>query len=124
MYQFGNSAHGRRKKKLLIAFHFQFSSPAAWECDKCRESGLAKSRNCAFLDSNYSPRSQIVWARGSVNSARCPKSIITAQSLTFVEQFFIWKDLGGGFPFELDAKAADAILILEREWRAEKQNGQ
>ncbi len=28
--------YGRRKKKLLIAFHFQFSSPAAWNCDTCR----------------------------------------------------------------------------------------
>ena len=31
-----DGADGRRTKKLLVAFHFQFSNQAGWECDACR----------------------------------------------------------------------------------------
>jgi len=57
-----------------------------------------------------------------VNSAHCPKSVITAESSTLLHQFFTWKGFGGGYLFEMDAKTADAMLILESEWQKEKQN--
>jgi hypothetical protein len=53
---------------------------------------------------------------------QCPKSIITAQSLHWLEQFRWWKQLGGD-PWEMEAKSADALLMLEQEWRTEIQNG-
>ena len=56
-------------------------------------------------------------------SFHCPKSIITPQSLLLLEQFRIWKEFGGGAPWALEAKVADAILVLEEAWRKENQHG-
>ena len=56
-------------------------------------------------------------------SFHCPKSIITAQSLHLLEQFRIWKEFGGGVPWALEAKAAEAILVLEEAWRREHEHG-
>jgi len=55
---------------------------------------------------------------------QCPKSIITAQSLYFLEQFRIWKEFGGGAPWEVEGKSADALLVLEQAYRKEKERGQ
>jgi hypothetical protein len=65
-----------------------------------------------------------VWARDGVIACQCPKSIITAQSVSFVEQFRIWKEFGGGAPWSLEAKTAEAILFLEEAWRKENKHGQ
>jgi hypothetical protein len=64
----------------------------------------------------------VVWARGAVVSVRCPKSIITARSLLFLEQFRWWKELGGDV-WSMEAKNAEALVLLEREWQMEMQNG-
>jgi hypothetical protein len=63
----------------------------------------------------------VVWARGAVVSERCPKSIITAKSILFLEQFRWWKELGGDV-WSMEAKSAEALLLLEREWRTEMEN--
>jgi uncharacterized protein (DUF2249 family) len=64
----------------------------------------------------------VVWARGDVVSAHCPKSIITARSLLYLEQFRWWKELGGDV-WSMEAKNAEALVLLKREWRMEMQNG-
>jgi hypothetical protein len=56
-----------------------------------------------------------------VFSAYCPKSVITAQSVYFLEQFRWWKECGGGGLWDMEAKAADAVMVLERAWQMEKQ---
>ena len=53
---------------------------------------------------------------------RCPKSLITAASIFYLELFHIWKE-GGGSLLPMDAKSADALLLLEKEWKAESQHG-
>jgi hypothetical protein len=83
-----------------------------------------KLRNCAWRDDGVLPSSTTVWARGGVGAFHCPKSIITAQSLHFVEQFHVWKKFGGGAPWLIDAKVAEAILVLEEAWRKENQRGE
>jgi hypothetical protein len=55
-------------------------------------------------------------------SQRCPKSIITAGSLHFLEQFRWWKELGTSL-WSMEAKSAEALMVLEQEWRTEVQNG-
>jgi hypothetical protein len=55
-----------------------------------------------------------VWARGKIVAFHCPKSIITAESLAFIEQFFYWRSCGGDL-WSLDAKSADAMLVLQEE---------
>lgn len=55
-----------------------------------------------------------VFVRKKTVAFRCPKSVITAQSASFVEKFFYWKRCGGDL-WALDAKCADALLLLEEE---------
>ena len=79
-----------------------------------------KIRNCAWSEESEGPT--VVWARGEVVSERCPKSTITAKSVLFLEQFRWWKELGGDI-WSLEAKNAEALLLLEREWGTEMENG-
>ncbi|HUA83211.1 MAG TPA: hypothetical protein VMB85_05085 [Bryobacteraceae bacterium] len=60
---------------------------------------------------------KLVWARGRVATEECPKSLITPQSVEWVERFFARKFAGETRLEELDARMADAFLMLEREWR-------
>jgi hypothetical protein len=84
---------------------------------------LVKVRNCAWAEGIESTaRRRPVWTRRKIVARQCPKSIITAQSLSFLEQFRFWKELGGD-PGQMDAKIADALLVIEREWRSENQHG-
>ena len=57
-------------------------------------------------------------------TVQCPKSLITAQSLSMLEQFRIWKEFGGGTPWSLDARTAEAILVLEQALQVEIENGE
>jgi hypothetical protein len=44
--------------------------------------------------------------------------------MMFLQQFLIWKGLGGGALWEMDVKTAEALLILDREWQVENERGQ
>jgi hypothetical protein len=98
--------------------------PAAWNCDNCRASGLVQVRNCAWVQKDKADSNKAVWARGEVFSCHCPKSVITAQSLYFLEQFGFWKEFGGTSIWVVEAKTADALLVLEQAWRMENQSGE
>lgn len=76
-------------------------------------------RKCAWAFPNEVTDKKAVWARNSVSCERCPKSVVTAESLTYLEQFGVWKQLGGQSLWAFDAKAADAIILLDQEWRKE-----
>ncbi len=80
-----------------------------------------KLRNCAW-EADSQVNSRAVWARGRLITKQCPKSMISADSLRFLEVFQVWKQLGGGCVLEMDARSAEAILILEKEWLAEQKN--
>jgi hypothetical protein len=62
-----------------------------------------------------------IFVRRQTAAFRCPKSIITARSLTFVELFIAWKRFGGDL-WSYDAKSADAIRVLEEESLKETNN--
>jgi hypothetical protein len=47
--------------------------------------------------------------------------VISAQSATWLEEFFTWKAVGGGLPWSMEAKSVDALLVLEQAWRMENQ---
>ena len=57
-------------------------------------------------------------------TTQCPKSVISPQSLVLVEQFQIWKEFGGGTPWEIPAKTAEAFLVLEKALRMESEHGE
>jgi hypothetical protein len=80
-------------------------------------------RNCAWVATAQANK-RPVWGRSGVFSASCPKSIITADSLYFLEQFRWSKQFGIGDIRSLPAKAADALMVLEEAWQMEKQRGQ
>ena len=114
---------GERKKKLIVAFHFQYSNQAGWKCDTCRRDGLELKRRCGWIPAALETPVKAVWARRRVAAEQCPTSLVTAQSLAFIEQFYVWRKLGPKYPGELSAREVEAFLILEQEALAEESDG-
>src|SRR6266480_2014208 len=114
-------SHRGRKKKLIVAFHFQFANQAAWRCDTCRKSGLEKRRRCGWLTETKKMDSRVVWARREISTTSCPTSYITPESVALLEEFHVWKLFGCRDVNRLPARSVEAIFILESEWRAEKR---
>ena len=111
-----------REKKLTVAFHFQFANQAAWRCDDCRRQGLEQKRNGGFLQIEPVSRAP-VWLRGAVVSQECPRSFISADSLSWLEAFHVWR-LGGKQELsQYSAKAVEAFSVLESELLKERENG-
>ena len=110
-------AERRRKKKLIVAFHFLRGGQAGWTCEQCRRQALERSRRCGWLPEEARGPKRLVWARGRVWSDECPKSLVTPRSAELVERFVMWKAAGGGDLMTREAKEADAFLTLEKEWR-------
>lgn len=54
----------------------------------------------------------------------CPKPLISADSHAWLEMFVAWKRLGGGNVWELAAKDAEALGVLEEEWEKERRHEQ
>lgn len=107
-----------RAKKLIVAFHFLRTDQTRWRCDACRQQGLEKRRRCGFLPVEQRGEARLVWVRGKTGVDECPKSLMTAASVEFVERFFVWKASGAGGWGELAARQADAFQLLEEEWRS------
>ncbi len=79
----------------------------------CRRNGLEKSRRCGWLrDSTEGGRP--VWARKAISLERCPKSYISAESEAFVEEFLVWRRMGGARPWEMTARQVDAFVVLTK----------
>ena len=116
-------ADGRRKKKLIVAFHFFNSEQAGWRCDTCRKQGLEIKRRCGWLEPEARGAPRVVWMRGRAATEECPKSAITPQSIEWLELYFAWKTEGGGGLMNRPAREADAMMTLERELR-EWSNGE
>jgi hypothetical protein len=112
------------KKKLIVAFHFQFGNKAGWSCDTCRAKGLERKRRCGWLSHDETASSAIVWARGRTVLATCPTSFITSESIALLEEFHAWKLLGAGDCYRLPARLVEAIFVLENELRTAATDGQ
>ncbi len=50
--------------------------------------------------------------------------MITAQSTAWIEEFLMWKAMGGGTPWSMPAKSVDALLTLDRAWQQENKREQ
>ena len=66
---------------------------------------------------------KVVWARRRVSTDQCPVSTVSAQSLAWIEQYYVWRKLGPNYPGELSAREVEAFLILEQEGQAEGSDG-
>lgn len=113
-----------RKKKLIVAFHFQLGNKAAWNCDVCRTSGLERRRRCGWLETDTGSGTAIVWAGGQVSLTTCPTSYVTSESIALLEEFHAWKLLGMGSCYDLPARLVEAIFVLENELRTVNNDGQ
>lgn len=85
---------------------------------------MDQTRRCGFLEREQRGEAHVVWARGNVSTDECPKSYISADSLYYLERFAVWRAFGNSQTDELPAKEAEALIILESQWKAEKQNAQ
>ncbi len=112
-----------RKKKLIVAFHFQFSNRAGWDCESCRRNGLEVKRRCGFLPGEKRGEKRIIWGRKQAHSEECPKSFVTSASLAFLEEFFVRRRLGIEGSMEMEARKVDAFLILRDEMEREERDG-
>ena len=106
----------RRKKKLIVALHFAFSNQAGWECGTCRKSGLERKRGCGWLPATSRSAERAVWAGGGVTLETCPKSFVTAESSTWIEEYLIRRRLGQSGIESLGAREVEAFLIVETEF--------
>ena len=104
-----------RKKKLIVALHFQFSEQAGWECATCRKAGLETKRRCGWIAAAGRTPERVVWARNRAASTECPKSFISAQSIAWVEAYLVRRKLGQRGIDGLGAREVEAFLILEHE---------
>jgi hypothetical protein len=64
-----------------------------------------------------------VWARKDVAVFTCPKSYITGESETLLEEFFVRRQLGGLDPDRLSARQVEAFAILEKAVEKEGNHG-
>ena len=65
---------------------------------------------------------RLVWARKSAQAEECPKSLVTGESLAFVEEFFIRRQLRMADTLEMGARKVDAFVILRREMEREERD--
>lgn len=80
----------------------------------CRKNGLETKRRCGWLQSSIPDSGLPVWARKHVTLNTCPKSYISAESEALVEEFLVWRRLGGAQLAALSARQVDAFMILDR----------
>jgi hypothetical protein len=116
-----------RKKKLIVAFHFaiagaQSTNQAGWDCDSCRKHGLELKRRCGFRAGDRGAP-HIVWGRKRVQTDECPKSFVTGESLSLVEEFFVRRRLDMRETPDVDARKVDAFVILRDEMEREQADG-
>ncbi len=121
-------AQRARKKKLILAFHFQlaneqFAGRTGWDCETCRRNGLERSRRCGFIAPEERAHKRIVWGRKKVHTDLCPKSEITGESLALLEEFFVRRRLGIPDSLETAARKVEAFLILRNEMELEERDG-
>ena len=84
----------------------------------CRRSGLEVKRRCGWL--GLAPEG-VVWARKGVGVGACPKSVVTAESVAWLEEFLVRRQLGGAGCEEMSARKVEAFVVLERELERERR---
>ncbi len=66
----------------------------------------------------------IVWGRNGVFARSCPRSYVSADSLTWIEEHHVWRLTGRSGLLGMPSRKSEAFLMLESEWMREKQHGE
>ena len=106
-----------RKKKLIVAFHFQLGNKAAWSCDPCRKSGLEKKRRCGWLANIPIHFQRLSGSVEKYRSRLVRHRTSHPESLALLEEFHAWKLLARVALTNLPARLVEAIFVLENELR-------
>ena len=80
-------------------------------------------RRCGWVPEAALTPARIVWARSRASTDQCPKSVVTAGSVEWVERFAAWRRLGASYPERLSAREVEAFLILDQELTEESNHG-
>jgi len=72
-------------------------------------------RRCGWIARALETPERVVWARNNAASTSCPKSLITAQSMAWLEEYLVRRKLGQRGIEGLEAREVEAFLILEHE---------
>ena len=54
----------------------------------------------------------------------CPKTAVTAESLSSLDLFHAWKTLGAANFQGMTAREVDGLMTLEREYQAERKDAE
>lgn len=76
-------------------------------------------RRCGWAPAALETPPRVIWARKEVAVDTCPKSLITGQSVTWIEEFLVWRRLGQALSDTADARKVEAFLILQEEMSRE-----
>ena len=66
---------------------------------------------------------RLVWGRKHAQAEECPKSFVTGESLTLIEEFFVRRRLGMDESLDTEARKVDAFIILRDEIEREEHDG-
>jgi hypothetical protein len=78
---------------------------------------------CGWLSTRPESAPRVVWARKQVSTFICPKSFISARSLAWLEDYFVWRKLGRQMDRDMSARRMEAFLILEQQVSLEMNIG-
>lgn len=76
---------------------------------------MEESRQCGWRGERQAGV-KAVWARYGSATNRCPKTVITADSVAWLDQWAIWRQTGRGVSAEWSAKDLEAMAVLEQAW--------
>jgi hypothetical protein len=77
-------------------------------------------RGCGWLGLPVRQTGPPVWVRKHLTLQTCPRSYISGDSLTLVEEFLVRRKLGGLNPEFLNARQVEAFLVLESALASEQ----
>lgn len=65
----------------------------------------------------------MIWGRKHATAEECPQSLITGESLAFLEEYFVRRAHGAWNLDGMAARKVDAFLILRNEMEREERDG-
>jgi hypothetical protein len=72
-------------------------------------------RRCGWIPLALQTPERVVWARNNAATTVCPKAFITAQSMTWLEEYLVRRKLGQRGIEGMGAREVEAFVILEHE---------
>jgi hypothetical protein len=72
-------------------------------------------RRCGWIARALETPERVVWARNNAATTICPRSLITAQSMAWLEEYLVRRKFRQTGIDGLGAREVEAFLILEHE---------